>query len=126
MKIPSFLKAVLSSRRAKITAILLCGVFVGGTGLCIYLLRAHTCLTDDPAACVNCHIMAPYYATWMHGSHSRGVTCNDCHVPHENAVKKWTFKGLDGMKHVPAFVTRAEDEVITAQAVSSRGGMSKK
>lgn len=126
MKIPSFLKAVLSSRRAKITAILLCGVFVGGSGFFMYLLRAHTYLTDDPAACVNCHIMAFYYAIWMHGSHSRDATCNDCRVPHENALKKWTFKGLDGMKHMPAFVTRAEDEVITAQGASSRGVMSKK
>lgn len=120
MKILSSLKALLSSRCAKITALVLCGVFVGGIGLFMYLLRAHTYLADDPAACVNCHIMAPYYATWMHSSHSRHATCNDCHVPHENAVKKWAFKGFDGMKHVLAFVTHAEKDAIAAQPMSSR------
>lgn len=120
MKFLSSLKAILSSRRAKITALVLGGVFAGGVGLSLYLLRAHTYLADDPAACVNCHIMAPYYATWMHSSHSRGATCNDCHVPHENAVRKWTFKGMDGMKHVLAFVTRSEEDVIAAQSMSSQ------
>ena len=65
----------------------------------MYMLRAHTYLGDEPAACVNCHIMTPYYATWFHSSHARDATCNDCHVPHENAVKKWTFKGV-----VPVFI----------------------
>lgn len=84
-----------------------------------YLLRAHTYLGDEPSACVNCHIMAPYYATWFHSSHSRDATCNDCHVPHENAVKKWTFKGMDGMKHVAAFLTKSEPQVIRAHEASS-------
>lgn len=120
MSILSSLKTLFASRRAKVTAIVLCGVIVGGAGLFMYLLRAHTYLGDDPAACVNCHIMAPYYATWMHSSHSRDATCNDCHVPQDNVVKKWTFKGLDGMKHVLAFVTHAEEQVIAAQSMSSR------
>ena len=48
----------------------------------MYLLRAHTYFVgDDPSACVNCHIMTPYYATWSHSSHGRDATCNDCHVP---------------------------------------------
>ena len=80
---------------------------------------AHTYLGDDPAACVNCHIMTPYYATWFHSSHARNATCNDCHVPHENAVKKWTFKGMDGMKHVAAFLTKSEPQVIQAHEASS-------
>ncbi len=83
----------------------------------MYLLRAHTYLGDDPAACVNCHIMASYYATWMHSSHSRDATCNDCHVPHENIVKKWAFKGMDGMKHVGAFLTKSEPQAIQAEVV---------
>ena len=73
---------------------------------------------------MNCHIMAPYYATWFHSSHSRNATCNDCHVPHENAVKKWTFKGMDGMKHVAAFLTKSEPQVIRAHEASSEVIMS--
>ena len=36
--------------------------------------RAWSYLSDDPSGCVNCHIMAPYYATWNHSSHSRNAT----------------------------------------------------
>lgn len=119
MKKLSFINRFLPSYKWKVAAIIICGVVVGGGGLFMYLLRAHTYLGDEPSACVNCHIMAPYYATWFHSSHSRDATCNDCHVPHENAVKKWTFKGMDGMKHVAAFLTKSEPQVIRAHEASS-------
>ena len=44
-------------------AIALSGLIIGGGLFFLYMLRAHTYLGDDPAACVNCHIMGPYYAT---------------------------------------------------------------
>ena len=100
--------------------LILSGIIIGGGFLVIYLLRGHTYLTDEPSACVNCHIMAPYYATWKHSSHSQNTTCNDCHVPHENVVKKWAFKGMDGMKHVFAFVTNSEPQVMQAITSSSQ------
>ena len=118
-KLPIISK-LFPSYRWKVTALIVCGVLVGGGGLFMYLLRAHTYLGDDPAACVNCHIMASYYATWMHSSHSRDATCNDCHVPHENIVKKWAFKGMDGMKHVGAFLTKSEPQAIQAEAASAQ------
>jgi len=99
---------------------LLCGVFIGAGLFFLYTLRFHTYLGDDPATCVNCHIMAPFYATWMHSSHGRDATCNDCHVPHENAARKWAFKGTDGIKHTSKFVTGAERDVITANPASSQ------
>jgi len=115
----SNIKEALSSQTAKIVTAVVAGVLIGGVGLFMYLLRAHTYLGDSPSACMNCHIMAPYYATWMHSSHGRDATCNDCHVPHQNAVSKWGFKGLDGMKHVFAFVTNSEKDVIRAHQSSS-------
>lgn len=108
------------SFRQKIVGIIIAGILTGGGGLFLYLLRAHTYLTDDPSACVNCHIMAPYYATWFHSSHSRNTTCNDCHVPHENAARKWFFKGMDGMRHVAVFLTKGEPQVIKAHEASSQ------
>lgn len=96
------------SKPQKMLLIAACGVIVGGGALFLYLLRAHTYLGDDPAACVNCHIMSPYYATWFHSSHSRNATCNDCHVPHENAVRKYAFKGVDGLKHTALLITNSE------------------
>ena len=47
----------------KVALLLVGGVVVGLVGLFLYLLRFHTYLGDDPSACVNCHIMTPYYAT---------------------------------------------------------------
>ena len=92
-----------------------------GLGLLfLYLLRMHTYIAgDDPAACVNCHIMSPYYATWSHSSHGRDATCNDCHVPNGNIVSHYAFKGMDGMKHVAYFVTRSERQAIMAEDASA-------
>jgi len=80
----------------------------------------HSYLGDHPSACVNCHIMAPYYATWFHGSHARSTTCNDCHVPQDNFIKKWSFKGTDGLKHLAAFVSYSEPQVIRAHDASAK------
>lgn len=103
----------------KTTLVALCGVIVGLVILFMYLLRMHTYLIgDDPAACINCHIMSPYYATWSHSSHARDVTCNDCHVPNGNLLAHYAFKGMDGMKHVAYFVTRSEHQAIQAEAMS--------
>ena len=52
----------------KVLLLCLAGVFVGGGCLFLYMLRFTTYLGDDPSACVNCHIMQPYYATWNHGA----------------------------------------------------------
>ena len=51
-------------------------------------------LFDDPAACVNCHIMTPYYQSWFHNSHAKWTNCNDCHVPQDNIFKKYYFNAL--------------------------------
>ena len=84
------------SYRQKVVSLILSGVIVGLGGLFFYLLRMQTYLIgDDPAACVNCHIMTPYYATWAHSSHGRDATCNDCHVPHSSLAAKYLFKGMD-------------------------------
>jgi len=99
--------------------VVLGGIFLGAALYFLYALRFHTYLGDDPSACVNCHIMAPFYSTWMHSSHGRDATCSDCHVPHENAVRKWTFKGMDGMKHVGKFIIGSENDVIRAEEASS-------
>lgn len=120
MKLKRWTDFLFPTRRRKIGAIVLAGILAGGGGLFLYMLRAHTYLGNDPSACVNCHIMAPYYATWFHSSHSRNATCNDCHVPHDNQVKKWTFKGMDGMRHVGAFLAHEEPQVIRAHPASSQ------
>jgi len=108
------LTLLLPTRKLKIIAIVLAGVVCGLGVYTVYASRAGSYLSDDPAACVNCHIMAPSYATWFHSSHGRNATCNDCHVPHDNAVRKWMFKGMDGMRHAALFTVKGEQQVIQA------------
>ncbi|MBP3251091.1 MAG: cytochrome c nitrite reductase small subunit [Prevotella sp.] len=107
-------------RSVKVGVILCAGIIVGLGGLFMYLLRAHTYfIGDDPAACVNCHIMTPYYATWSHSSHGRDATCNDCHVPHQSLALKYGFKAVDGLKHTAYFVAHAERQAIMAEDLSA-------
>jgi len=89
---------------------IICGLFV----YTAYAFRLGSYLSDEPATCMNCHVMAPYYATWSHSSHNRNTTCNDCHVPNENAARKWLFKGMDGIRHTSVFLTKGEPQVIQA------------
>jgi cytochrome c nitrite reductase small subunit len=84
-------------------------------GLFLFLFNisnASSYLSDEPKTCVNCHIMAPQYATWMHSSHREWASCVDCHVPHNNIFNKYYFKGKDGLRHSTIFALRAEPQVI--------------
>jgi len=120
MVIKDIVDRLLPSHRAKVAASAIGGVTLGLCLLFAYLLRMHTYLIgDDPSACVNCHIMSPYYATWMHSSHGRDATCNDCHVPHQNIAMKYFFKGKDGMNHVAKFLTHSERQAIMAEEASA-------
>ena len=114
MKIREKLTSILSSTKQKIIAVVIAGIICGLGGYTVHASRFASYLSDDPATCVNCHIMAPYYATWNHSSHSRNSTCNDCHVPHDNVVRKWLFKGMDGMRHASVFMIKGEPQVIQA------------
>ena len=114
MEIREQLTSIISTRKRQTVAIIISGIFCGLCGYTVYASRFVSYFSDEPATCVNCHIMAPYYATWNHSSHSRNTTCNDCHVPHENAARKWMFKGMDGMRHASAFMMRGEPQVVQA------------
>lgn len=84
-------------------------------GLGAYVFRiseAPSYLSDRPETCVNCHIMRPQFATWQASSHAKVATCNDCHVPQDSLVRKYLFKGADGMRHAAIFTLHAEPEVI--------------
>ena len=120
------LKEALSYRQ-KVFLLVVGGVIFGLAGLFMYLLRAHTYFVgDNPSACVNCHIMTPYYATWSHSSHGRidnssnGATCNDCHVPHQNLLAKYGFKAFDGLKHTVYFVARSERQAPMAENMTGK------
>lgn len=100
------------SRRFQILLAVLVGLTVG---MCLFVARvsnAVSYLSDSPNTCMNCHVMTDAYATWKRGSHARVAVCTDCHVPHQNIVAKYAFKGMDGMKHSYVFTARQEPQVL--------------
>ena len=88
------------------------GIIAGLGGYTVYMSRAHSYLSDDPSACVNCHIMTPYHQSWNHSSHAQWATCNDCHVPQDNILKGYAFKAKDGLYHAAVFTLRKEPQAI--------------
>jgi cytochrome c nitrite reductase small subunit len=59
-------------------------------------------LSDNPEACVNCHIMREQFDGWVKSSHSAFATCNSCHVPH-GVVRKYLTKAENGFWHSYGF-----------------------
>jgi cytochrome c nitrite reductase small subunit len=96
----------------RLAVTIIMGVLVGLGAYVIYISNAASYLSDNPTTCVNCHVMNPQYATWFHSSHRERATCNDCHVPHNNAINKYYFKAKDGMRHATIFTLRNEPQVI--------------
>jgi cytochrome c nitrite reductase small subunit len=72
------------------------GVFTFGYG------EGHAYLSDDPRACINCHIMQPQYDSWIKSSHAARATCNDCHLPRA-FLRRWPAKADNGFFHSWAF-----------------------
>lgn len=111
-KIRNFFLWLKPPGRWHLPVIILLGIF---TGLALYVLRisnAPSYLSDDPGACINCHVMNPQYASWYHSSHREVAHCNDCHVPHDNFINKYYFKAKDGLRHATIFTLRNEPQVI--------------
>jgi cytochrome c nitrite reductase small subunit len=61
-------------------------------------------LTNNPAACANCHIMQSHYDGWLKSSHRAVAVCNDCHTP-SGFIAKYVTKGSNGFWHSFAFTT---------------------
>jgi cytochrome c nitrite reductase small subunit len=96
------------------------GAGVGLLVLIFHVSRASSYLSDNPQTCVNCHVMAPQYATWFHSRHRQVATCNDCHVPHDNPIRHYAFKASDGARHAFMFTFRLEPQVIRIHSAGQR------
>jgi cytochrome c nitrite reductase small subunit len=94
------------------------GLAAGLGATTIYLSRAPSYLSDAPETCVNCHVMNASYLSWQHSSHARVATCNDCHVPHDSAVRKYAFKAQDGLRHSTMYALRKEPQVLRISAAA--------
>ena len=90
----------------------------GGTGIGLYTFvyaKGASYMTNDPAACANCHVMQDHYDAWSRGSHHAVATCNDCHTPHD-FLGKYLTKGINGYNHSLAFTTGRFHEPIQINA----------
>jgi cytochrome c nitrite reductase small subunit len=92
---------------------------MGLGGYTVYISRLPSYLSDDPAACLNCHIMSPYYQSWSRSSHAPWTTCSECHVPQDNVLSGYMFKAQDGIYHAAAFTLKAESQSIRPRDSSS-------
>ena len=61
-------------------------------------------LTNDPAACANCHVMSEHFAGWVKSTHRAVAVCNDCHTP-PGLVAKYATKASNGFWHSFAFTS---------------------
>lgn len=108
----SIIKMLMPPPQWRLPVIILAGIFVGLALTAFKISNASSYLSDDPRACINCHLMYPQYSTWMHSSHRQWTNCNDCHVPHDNIFRKFYFKAADGSRHATIFTLRTEPQAI--------------
>lgn len=81
-----------------IVSAILIGVTVGIGAYTFVYAKGYSYLTNDPAACANCHVMRDHFAAWQRSSHRSVAVCNDCHTP-AGLVPKYITKAQNGFWH---------------------------
>lgn len=89
---------------ASLTLPILIGLAAGISSFTFLYAKGGSYLTNDPAACANCHIMSDHYNGWVKSSHRSSATCNDCHTP-PGLLAKYATKASNGFWHSYAFTT---------------------
>lgn len=82
----------------------LLGLAAGIGGYTFLYAQGGSYVTDDPAACANCHVMQGQFDGWQRGPHHHVAVCNDCHVP-SGPVARYVVKALNGWHHSSSFTT---------------------
>ena len=96
------------------------GAFGGASAYTFVAANGLSYMSDDPAVCVQCHIMRDEYDGWRHGSHHAVATCNDCHLPHDSLLHKLFVKASNGYHHSRAFTFQDFAEPIRIAPGNSR------
>ena len=91
--------------------VLACGIALGTAANTFRYAEGWAYLSNDPKACVNCHVMREHYDGWQHASHHHVAVCNDCHTPHD-LVRKYLMKADAGWRHSKAFTLQNFNEPI--------------
>jgi cytochrome c nitrite reductase small subunit len=106
-------------RRLRWTACAALGVVLGLGAYTFRYAEGTAYLSNDPRACVNCHIMRDHYDGWQKASHHAAAACNDCHVPHDLAGKYLT-KAENGFWHSYGFTFQNFAEPIRIKPRNAR------
>jgi cytochrome c nitrite reductase small subunit len=91
-------------------------VFLAALGVFAWATDAPAYLGHEPATCNNCHVMDSQYENWYHAAHEPSATCADCHLPHQNILSYYIYKGYSGMKDVFSFTFKTYPEALRATA----------
>ena len=83
---------------------LMAGLVLGLGAYTFVYAKGYSYLSNDPAACANCHVMRDFHDGWMKSSHRSVAGCNDCHTPHD-LVGKYSTKAMNGFFHSLAFTS---------------------
>lgn len=87
-----------------IAAVISLGILAGVGGFTFVYGDGAAYLSNEPAACANCHVMRGHLASWQKSSHRHVAVCNDCHLPPDFAGK-WITKADNGLLHSLVFTT---------------------
>jgi cytochrome c nitrite reductase small subunit len=98
---------------------ILMGTLVGAGTYTAHYAEAGSYLSDDPKACMNCHIMRESYEAWSKSSHHAVATCNDCHTPHDT-IPKYLAKARNGFWHSKGFTLNDFHEPIRIHPENAR------
>lgn len=91
---------------------------LGGLGFyTFHFAQGLSYLSNDPKACVNCHIMNEHYDSWLKNAHHQWATCNDCHSPHA-LVPKYISKADNGWNHSVKFTLQNYSDPIRIREVN--------
>lgn len=95
-----------------ISSVILVSILIGLGAYSFIYARGYSYLSDDPKACINCHIMQDNYDSWSKSGHQYVAKCNDCHLPHGSIVGKYAAKAMNGFHHGWAFTSQDFKEPI--------------
>lgn len=98
-------------RRSELGVCIAIGIMVGSGIYTARYAKGMSYLSNDPKACVNCHVMNDQYGSWIKSSHHNVASCNDCHIPHSFPAK-YIAKAKNGWHHSKAFTLQNFKEPI--------------
>jgi cytochrome c nitrite reductase small subunit len=89
-------------------------LLLAALGVFAWATDAPAYLGHEAATCNNCHVMDAQYENWYHAAHERSAVCTDCHLPHQNILSYYLYKGYSGMKDVISFTFKTYPAALRA------------